>query len=126
EVDLRVAERDQLAVHPDDLRFHLHALLVDWSRSDRSASLQRVLDHLSGRRLAVVLPGVADPAHHLAQPRTHLLDTVGLALFPQLVEDRAAGLVLEDPLAGERARLDLAQDLAHLGPRRLAHDARAA
>ena len=34
----------------------------------------------------------------------------------QRVVDRAAGLVLEDPLPGKLTGLDLLQDVAHLGP----------
>src|SRR5690348_12282685 len=67
--------------------------------SARSPGLSRVL---------------AQPAHHLAQPAAHLLDGMAAALLAQLVEDRPPRLVLQDPLLGEGAALDLAEDLLHL------------
>src|SRR2546426_897331 len=92
-----------------------------WSRRPENARPRRVLVAAGRRaRLSVVLLAAADPAHHLAQATPALLDAVGLPSLAQLVEDGPARLVLEDPLAGERPGLDLAEDLAHLRARRLA------
>src|SRR3954464_4646577 len=49
----------------------------------------------------------ADERHHRPQFRTHLLDLVRLALFPQLVEPLAAAPVLGHPFLGELAAGDL-------------------
>src|SRR5256885_16069284 len=92
-------------------------------KSDRPAR-QRILDHPP--RVARVLLGILDPAHHLAQPGPDLLDAGGLRLLARLVEDGVAGLVLEDPFAGELAALDLLEDLLHLRPHRVVDDARSA
>ena len=78
EVEARLRGRDESPVEPD-ARFDLA----------RSPRLSRVL---------------AQPAHHLAQPAAHFLDGMAAALLAQLVEDRPARLVLQDPLAGERRR----------------------
>src|SRR5690606_4420860 len=58
--------------------------------------------------------GGLDPGHHLAQLGADLLDRVGGPFLLQLGEVRAARFVLGDPLAGERAVLDLREHLAHL------------
>src|SRR5207244_2072130 len=64
-------------------------------------------------------PGWFDPAHHRAQTLPHLLDgMVGFALAHR-EEAGPVGLVLQDPLAREGPRLDLAEDLLHLGLGRL-------
>jgi len=64
-----------------------------------------------------------DPAHHRAQTLAHLLDgMVGFALAHR-EEAGPVGLVLQDPLAREGPRLDLAEDLLHLGLGRLADHA---
>ena len=62
----------------------------------------------------------------LAEPLADLLDGV-LALAALGGEEAGpAGLVLQDPLAGELARLDLAEDLLHLDAGLLVDDPGAA
>src|ERR1700704_275649 len=65
--------------------------------------------------LGLGLPG-ADPRHHGPQLGPHGLDRMLGRLPPQSVEHRPVGLVLQDPLLGEGAGLDLVEDLLHLGP----------
>src|SRR5215471_10242829 len=56
-----------------------------------------------------------EPGHHRAQLAPDLLDRV-LGLLPVAgVEDRAARLVIQDPLLGEGSALNLAQNAPHLG-----------
>src|SRR5579885_465728 len=52
--------------------------------------------------------------HHLPQLRADLFDLLRLRRFPHLQKILAARLVLANPLPGELARLDLAQNLLHL------------
>src|SRR6266545_3259959 len=66
-----------------------------------------------------------DPRHHRSQVRPDLLDRVLAAGLEQLVEPLAATTGLGDPLVGERARLDLGQDPAHLRPGLVGDDPRA-
>src|SRR5580658_6031526 len=68
----------------------------------------------------------AEPAHERAQVSPDLLDLLVLLGLAALEEVRLAGVHLLDQLAGERAVLDLAQDLAHLLAGRLVDQARAA
>src|SRR2546423_1162415 len=70
--------------------------------------------HLAALRESGLRRLLAHPAHQAAQLLPDLLDRVLLALLLQLGEVRAARVVLGHPLAGERAVLDLAQDLLHL------------
>src|SRR5262245_59236340 len=55
-----------------------------------------------------------EPRHHRAQLLADLLDRVLLAELPQRREHRLADARLLQPLAGEAARLDLAEDPLHL------------
>src|SRR4051812_13186017 len=64
-----------------------------------------------------------DPVHHRAQLLALALDLVVGLLLAHAPEVLLAGPVLGDPLARERAGLDLAQDLLHRRPRRLGDDA---
>src|SRR5688500_7401972 len=64
--------------------------------------------------LRALLAG-GDPRHHAAQLLADRLDLVLLALPLEPLEVLAAGAALGDPLLGERAALDLAEDRAHLG-----------
>src|SRR5579884_2219040 len=74
-----------------------------------------------GRRRGSAVP--PQPRHHRAELPADLLDRV-VPLLPRAgVEDRPAGLVLEDPLLRERAALNLAEDAPHLGPRLWGDDA---
>src|SRR3990172_5739257 len=66
------------------------------------------------------------PAHHGAQLGAYLLDRVLRVDSTQGQEAGPARLVLQDPLAGEGAVLDLAQDPAHALPDVLVDDARGA
>src|SRR5512143_351690 len=71
------------------------------------------------------LPRRLDPGHHLAEPPAHLLDgMVGVALAHR-EEPGAMGLVLQHPLPGELAGLDLGEDLLHLDLGAIVDDARA-
>src|SRR5919199_6877534 len=67
-----------------------------------------------------------DPVHHRAELLALALDLMVLLLRAHALEALLAGLVLRDPFAGEVARLDLAEDLAHRLTGRLADDALAA
>src|SRR3954451_24169347 len=81
----------------------------------------------SGGRLPTDLPGSAarnvlhalltggDPRHHRAQFGSDLFDWVLRGGAAHAIGVRAAVLVLGDPLAREVARLDLTEDLLHLG-----------
>src|SRR5215204_2023657 len=65
--------------------------------------------------MSSTLPLVPQPGHHPAQGLAGLLDRV---LGPGLAHAGEVGpalVVLVDPLAGERPRLDVGQDAAHLG-----------
>src|SRR6266545_2862029 len=62
---------------------------------------------------------VPEPGHHRAQRLAGPLDRVVGPGFAQPGEVGPALVVLLDPFAGERPRLDLAEDAAHLGPDRL-------
>src|SRR5207245_7036089 len=53
------------------------------------------------------------PGHHGAQLRAHALDQVVVLLPPHPLEVRAATLALLDPLARERAALDVGENLSH-------------
>src|SRR6476646_6430230 len=55
-----------------------------------------------------------DPGHHAAQLAAGLLDRVRRRLLTPLGEVRPTGVVLGDPLTGELAAADRAEDLAHL------------
>src|SRR5512144_2747247 len=59
-------------------------------------------------------PPLGDPRHHRAEAAADLLDRMLLPAPGEGVEDGAVGLVLEDPLAGERTVLDLSEDPLHL------------
>src|SRR3984893_12135023 len=72
------------------------------------------------------LPRRLDPGHHLAQPPAHFLDGAGRVALPHREEARAVRLVLQHPLPGELAGLDLGEDLLHLGLGPVVDDARAA
>src|SRR5712691_4261401 len=76
--------------------------------------------------LATLHPRRLDPGHHRAQPLADLLDRMRGVAPAHRQEARAVRLVLEHPLAGELPRLDLGEDLPHLGLRLLAHDPRPA
>src|SRR5690349_4144404 len=67
-----------------------------------------------------------DPIHVRAQLLALALDLVVLALLAHAQEVLLAGAVLRDPLARERARLDLAEDVLHRLPRLVGDDALAA
>src|SRR3954452_8991624 len=67
-----------------------------------------------------------DPVHHRAQLAALALDLVVLLLLAHALEVLLARLVLGDPLAGEVAGLDLAEDVAHRLARRLPDDPLAA
>src|SRR5450755_649739 len=67
-----------------------------------------------------------DPVHLGAQLLAHDLDLVARLLLAHALEVLLAGTVLGDPLAGEVARLDLAQQLLHRRPRLRADHALAA
>src|SRR3954452_42342 len=54
-----------------------------------------------------------DPGHHRAQLLALALDLVAHLLLAHPLEVLLPGPVLGDPLAGERAVLDLAQDALH-------------
>src|SRR5512138_2909670 len=58
--------------------------------------------------------GLGDPGHHGAEPGPHILNLVLGTLAAQGVEDRLVGLVLQHPLLGKLAVLDLGEDLLHL------------
>src|SRR5690606_29075213 len=88
-----------------------------WTSEERSVAAAGVLDGLLARR---------DPRHHLAELAAHLLDLVLAIGFAELLELAAPAATLGDPLLGELAALDLAEDLAHLVLHRRGDDARAA
>src|SRR6185312_11691497 len=69
---------------------------------------------------------VVDPGHHRAQLSALDLDLVAGLLGAHAVEVLLAGAHLGDPLACERARLDLAEDVLHRLARLVADDASAA
>src|ERR687896_1013784 len=56
---------------------------------------------------------VVEPAHHGAKLGAGLLDRRALLLLATLEEVRTARVELRDEFLGERAVLDLAEDLAH-------------
>src|SRR5437773_6064325 len=58
------------------------------------------------------------PRHHGAELRPHTLDQVVVLLLAHPLEVRTALPTLRDPLAGERAALDVGEDALHLGPHR--------
>src|SRR5450759_2924947 len=69
----------------------------------------------SGVALGVVVVGLLDPAHELAQPKTSGLDRVFLGGRTEGLElGRARVLVVDEPL-GERTALDVGQDVLHAG-----------
>src|SRR5439155_21256738 len=63
-----------------------------------------------GRRSALT----AQPGHHAAQVRAYSLDEVLGVLAAEGEKAGAAGLVLDDPLAGEGAGADVLEDLLHV------------
>src|SRR5688572_24966809 len=67
-----------------------------------------------------------DPVHHRAELSALALDLVVLLLLAHALEVLLPGLVLRYPLAGEVARLDLAEDLLHRIARGLPDDLLAA
>src|SRR5262245_15927410 len=66
--------------------------------------------------IASLHPRRLDPAHHRPEPLAHFLDLVIGLYLPHGQEAGAVGLVLQHPLARELTRLDLPEDLPHLGP----------
>src|SRR5262245_49967949 len=102
-----------------------------------TTSLLRLDLGLLGLRLAVPLLGGLlgllgggrrlrlEPRHPRAQLLADRLDRMVEVALEELLIDRAIGLVLEHPLAGELARADLLEDLLHLGLHVVVHDARA-
>src|SRR5262249_23766891 len=67
----------------------------------------------STRARITELRGSGDPGHHPAQPGTDDLDRMLLALLDEFGERRPACVVLGNPFTGERAVLNLVQNLAH-------------
>src|SRR5262245_37293580 len=94
--------------------------------SDTPRRLRLLLNGLSAGDVAG--PGLAgaDPRHHGPESVADLLDRVLGRLLAERVEHGPPDLVLEDPFLGELTRLDLAEDLPHLGARLVGDDARAA
>src|SRR5215218_116728 len=96
-----------------------------WARSSStpaSASGSAIRTRAMASRLALV----AQPGHHLAQRPAGPLDRVVGAGLAHPGEVGPALVVLVDPLAGERAGLDLGEDAGHLRPGRVADHPRAA
>src|SRR5579883_122904 len=67
--------------------------------------------------------GLADPAHHRPEPAADLLHRMLHVLGVVALIVRQTAVVLGDPLTGERAVLDLLEDLPHLSPGGIGDDA---
>src|SRR5215470_8900319 len=103
--------------HPIQPRIHAPATAGAIKRQPSEAMGMRT-------RRPALDPRRLDPGHHLAQPRAHLLDRM-LGIAAALGEEaRTVGLVLQHPFARELSRLDLREDLLHLGLRLVADDPR--
>src|SRR5919202_1139692 len=92
------------------------------SRTARSRTSRRTSRGRSARCSEARL----DPIHVRAQLLAHGLDLGAGLLGPHPLEVLLPGAVLGDPLAGEVARLDLAEDVAHVLARLVGDDALAA
>ncbi len=57
---------------------------------------------------------LADPRHHRAQPGAHLFDRMRRVAGPRRLKGGLIDLVLEHPVAGEFAGLDVLQNPLHL------------
>src|SRR5579883_562047 len=68
---------------------------------------------------------LGNPGHHGAQLGAHFLDRMGIAHGAGGLEAGLAGLVFQNPVAGEFAGLDVLQNLAHLRLGLIGDDARA-
>src|ERR1035441_1798476 len=69
---------------------------------------------------------LSEEGHHIAKALADGFELVGFGGFAHGEEIVAAGFVLRDPLLGEFAGLDLAEDLFHFGAGLSVDDARAA
>src|SRR4051812_27051809 len=77
-------------------------------------------------RLARVLFGVPNPAHHVAQLAPDMLNGVLASLLAELVEHWATNLIFQQPLPCEGTGLNFTQNSLHLCLGLLGDDARPA
>src|SRR5829696_8340706 len=67
---------------------------------------------------------LGDPGHHAPQLLADRLDRMGVVHAAGRLELRLPGPILPDPLGGERTRLDVLEDFAHLRLGLVRNDAR--
>src|SRR5208282_2553272 len=81
---------------------------------DNKSTVKGVSSHYALIAILVDKLVLADPGHHAAQPRPDLFDWMGVVAGARRLERGLIDLVLEHPVAGEFARLNILEHALHL------------